>query len=77
MVLGEDALQDGQGIIDFGRNVLRWHRREWPMRRIEHAFVASLGQVLPETGDEQIKQLIRKNADLFSANGLFEFPHTY
>ena len=30
MVLGEDALQDGQGIIDFGRNVLRWHRREWP-----------------------------------------------
>ena len=69
MVLGEDALQDGQGIIDFGRNVLRWHRREWPMRRIEHAFEASLGQVLPETGDEQINQLIQKNADLFSAKG--------
>ena len=57
MVLGEDALQDGQGIIDFGRNVLRWHRREWPMRSIKHAFEASLGQVLPETGDEQINQL--------------------
>ena len=69
MVLGEDALQDGQGIIDFGRNVLRWHRREWPMRRIEHAFEASLGQVLPETGDEQINRLIQKNADLFSAKG--------
>ena len=64
MVLGEDALQDGQGIIDFGRNVLRWHRREWPTRRIEHAFEASLGQVLPE-----INQLIQKNADLFSAKG--------
>ena len=69
MVLGEDALQDGQGIIDFGRNVLRWHRREWPMRRIEHGFEASLGQVLPKTGDEQINQLIQKNADLFSAKG--------
>ena len=69
MVLGEDALQDGQGIIDFDRNVLRWHRREWPMRRIEHAFEASLSQVLPETGDEQINQLIQKNADLFSAKG--------
>ena len=69
MVLGEDALQDGQGIIDFGRNVLRWHRREWPMGRIEHAFEASLGQVLPETGDERINQLIQKNADLFSAKG--------
>ena len=68
MVLGEDALQDGQGIIDFGRNVLRWHRREWPMRRIEHAFEASLGQVLPETGDKHNK-LIQKNADLFSAKG--------
>ena len=69
MVLGEDALQDGQGIINFSRNVLRWHRREWPMRRIEHAFKASLGQVLPETGYEQINQLIQKNADLFSAKG--------
>ena len=40
------------------------------MRRIEHAFEASLGQVLPETGNEQqINQLIKKNADLFSANG--------
>ena len=39
------------------------------MRRIEHAFEASLGQVLPETGDEQINQLIQKNADLFSAKG--------
>ena len=51
MVLREDALLDGQGQgqgkIDFGQNVLRWHRREWPMRRIEHAFEASLGQVLP------------------------------
>ena len=63
MVLGVDALQDCEGIIDFGRNVLRWHRREWPMRHLEHAFEASLGQVLPETGDEQINQLIRKNAD--------------
>ena len=67
MVLGQDALQDGQGIIDFDRNVLRWHRREWPMRRIAHAFEASLGQVLPETGDEQINQLILENTDLFSA----------
>ena len=39
------------------------------MRRIEHAFEASLGQVLPETGYEQINQVIRKNADLFSAKG--------
>ena len=39
------------------------------MRRIEHAFEASLGQVLPETGYEQINQLIQKNADLFSAKG--------
>ena len=69
MVLGEDALQDGQGIINFGLNMLRWHRREWPKRRIEHAFEASLGQVLPETGYEQINQLIQKNADLFSAKG--------
>ena len=67
MVLGEDTLQDGQGIIDFGSNMLRWHRREWPMRRIEHAFEVSLGQVLRETGYEQINQLIQKNADLFSA----------
>ena len=69
MVLGEDALQDGQGIIDFGRNALRWHRREWPMRRIQHALEASPGQVLPETGDGQINQLIQKNAYLFSAKG--------
>ena len=69
MMLGEDALQDGQGIIDFGRNVLRWHRREWPRRRFGHAFEASLGQLLPETGDEQINELIKKNADLFSAKG--------
>ena len=39
------------------------------MRRIEHAFEASLGQVLPETGYKQINQLIQKNADLFSAKG--------
>ena len=69
MVLKEDALQYGQGIIDFGQNVLRWHRREWPMQRIVHAFEASLGQVLPETGYEQINQLIQKNAYLFSAKG--------
>ena len=60
MVLGVDVLQDGQGLIDFGQNVLRWHRREWPMRCIEHAFEASLGQVLPETGDEQINQVIQE-----------------
>ena len=69
IVLGEDALQNGKGIIDFHRNVLRWYQKEWPMRRIEHAFEASLGQVLPETGDEQLNQLIQKNADLFSAKG--------
>ena len=69
MVLGEDALQDGQGIIDFSQNVLRWHQRECPMRRIKHAFEDSLGQVLPETGYEQINQLIQKNANLFSAKG--------
>ena len=67
MVLGEDALQDGQGIIDFSQNVLRWHQRECPMRRIKHAFEAS--QVLPETGYKQINQLIQKNANLFSAKG--------
>ena len=39
------------------------------MRRIEHAFEANLGQVLPETGDKQINQLIQKKADLFSAKG--------
>ena len=66
MVLGEDALQNGKGIIDFHRNVLRWYQKEWPMRRIEQA---SSGQVLPETGDEQLNQLIQKNADLFSAKG--------
>ena len=38
------------------------------MRRIEHTLEASLGQVLSESGDEQINQLIQKNADLFSAN---------
>ena len=69
MVLGEDALQNGKGIIDFHRNVLRWYQKEWRMRRIEHAFEASLGQVLPETGDEQLNQLNQKNADLFSAKG--------
>ena len=69
IVLGEDVIQDSQGIIDFSQNVLRWHRREWPMRCIEHAFEASLVQVLPETGDEQINQLIQKNAELFSAKG--------
>ena len=37
--------------MDFHRNVLRWYQKEWPMRRIEHAFEASLGQVLPETWD--------------------------
>ena len=58
MMLGEDALQDGQGIVDFDGNVLRWHRKEWPMRRIEHPYEACVGQVLPETGYEQINQLI-------------------
>ena len=69
MVLREDALQDCQGIIDFGPNVLRLHETEWPMRRIELAFKANLGQVLPETGYEQINQLIQKNAYLFSVKG--------
>ena len=67
--MGEGALQNGKGIIDFHRNVLRWYQKEWPMRRIEHTFEASLGQVLPETGDKQLNQLIQKNADLFSAKG--------
>ena len=34
MVLGDDALRRGCGIIDLRRNILRWHNHNWPLARL-------------------------------------------
>ena len=37
MVLGDDALRRGLGVIDLHRNILRWHNHNWPLTRLDAA----------------------------------------
>ena len=70
MVLGDDALRRGRGVIDLRRNILRWHNHNWPLARLGAAQCEScVGPLQPESGDREVNKVVIKNSDIFSAKG--------
>ena len=64
MILGEISLRSGAAVINMGNDSLTWYGRIW--RQFLPTY-HSLGPTAPETGDNRIDKLVRKNADIFSA----------
>jgi len=69
MILGNDALRSGNGVIDLKSNILSWSHNTWPLRKHKSTGYASVGPIFPETGSAAIDNLIHKNSDVFSAKG--------
>jgi predicted aspartyl protease len=67
MILGDTSLRLGKGIIDLSQNEIKWFGRVWPLNAQNCMSVASLGQILPATGDKDFDTLVRRNAAVFSA----------
>ena len=69
MILGNDALRSGNGVIDLKSNILSWSHNTWPLRKHKSTGHASVGPIFPETGSAAIDKLVHKNADVFAAKG--------
>ena len=68
MILGNDTLQSGNGVIDLQSNILSWNHNTWPLKQTSPGY-ASVGPIFPETGSTAIDELVQNNADVFAANG--------
>ena len=69
MILGNDSLRVGNGVIDLNANVLSWFRKQWPLRSKPSPGCDSVGPIFPETGSCAIDALVHDNADVFAAKG--------
>ena len=69
MILGNDSLRVGNGVIDLKANVLSWNRKQWPLRQHSSPGYDSVGPIFPETGSSAIDALVHDNADVFAAKG--------
>ena len=69
MILGNDTLRSGNGVIDLQSNILSWNHHIWPLRQHTSPGYANVGPILQETGSAAIDELVRNNADVFAANG--------
>ena len=65
MILGCDVLAGAQ--IDMSRRILTMHGHSWSLFSNDIG-IAGLGSVLPVTGSPPFNELLRRNADVFSAN---------
>ena len=68
MILGNDTLQSGNGVIDLQSNSLSWNHNTWPLKQTSPGY-ASVGPIFQETGSAAIDELIQNNADVFAAKG--------
>ena len=69
MILVNDSLRVGNGVIDLNANVLSWFRKQWPLRSHSSPGYDSVGPIFPETGSCAIDALVHDNADVFAAKG--------
>ena len=69
MILGNDSLRAGNGVIDLKANVLSWCRKQWPLRTHSSPGYDSVGPIFPETGSSAIDALVHDNSDVFAAKG--------
>ena len=70
LIIGQDALRKGEGVIDVARNTMRWFGRVWTTTAPRtHKAVTSVGPIAPETGHPSLDVLVRDYGDLFSAKG--------
>ena len=69
MILSNDALRSGNGIIDLKSNILTWYGKMWPLRQHASPGYASVGPIFPKTGSPAIDELVQANSDVFAAKG--------
>ena len=69
MIIGDPLLRHGRAVINFHNNTLRWFRRTWIIQRQKRSDSCSIGPVTPKTGNKAFDELMRRNADVFSAKG--------
>ena len=69
IILGNDTLRSGNGVIDLQSNILSWNHNTWPLRQETSPGYASVGTIFPETGSTAIDELVQNNANVFAAKG--------
>ena len=69
MIIGDPLLRHGRAVINFHNNILRWFRRTWIIQRQKRSDSCSMGPVTPKIGNKAFDELMRRNADVFSAKG--------
>ena len=69
MIIGDTSLRQGHSVIDLMRNELTWFSQKWPLRRHNQSGYSTIGPIVPETGNERINDVVRRNGDVFSAKG--------
>ena len=78
VILGENMLRQGQGVIDLHVGQLKWHGHTWRLNYDNKKKCFSIGTLLPNTKSEIINLVVRDNADVFSAknesNGFCSLP---
>ena len=62
-------MRSGAAVINMGNDSLTWYGRIWRLSRQFLPTYHSLGPTAPETGDNRIDKLVRKNANIVSAKG--------
>ena len=67
MILVDDTLRLGCGVIDLKGNIMKWFGSEWPIIPMGWNGLASLATDMTiSTGHDEIDSIIRKYADVFS-----------
>ena len=69
MILGNDSLRVGNGVIDLKANVLSWNRKQRPLRQHSSPGCDSVGPISPENGSCAIDALVYDKANVFAAKG--------
>ena len=73
MILGNDALMKGKGIIDYPKKTLTWFHKSWPLtdyQEVDH--VAEIVKTPRTVGMEPIDKVLAEYCDVFSDK---EDPH--
>jgi hypothetical protein len=68
MVLGDDEITRGRGVIDCANNILKWWSKWWPLTRSDsHQEVDSVTLSEINSKSDLIANLVFQNQDVFSA----------